>query len=42
VFGAEEKSAAAQGEFVHVVVDRSSSRPVGIPPEWRARLEAIS
>jgi acyl-CoA thioester hydrolase len=42
VFGAEAKSSAAQGEFVHVVVDRSSSRPVGIPPEWRARLEAIS
>ena len=42
VFGAEAKSAAAQGEFVHVVVDRSSRRAVDIPAAWRERLEAIS
>ena len=42
VFGAGDERAAAQGEFVHVVVDRSSRRPVEIPPDWRAKLEAIS
>ena len=42
VFGADQDSAAAQGDFVHVVVDRSSRRPVEIPAEWRSRLEAIS
>jgi acyl-CoA thioester hydrolase len=41
VFG-ERDSAAAQGEFVHVVVDRSSRRPVEIPADWRMKLEAIS
>jgi acyl-CoA thioester hydrolase len=38
--GAE--SAAAEGEFVHVVVDRATRRPVEIPADWRAKLEAIS
>jgi acyl-CoA thioester hydrolase len=42
VFGAGRDSAAAQGEFVHVVVDRTSRRPVVIPPDWRAKLEQIS
>ena len=42
VFGADEDAAAAQGDFVHVVVDRSSRRPVEIPAEWRSTLEAIS
>jgi acyl-CoA thioester hydrolase len=42
VFGEGQEQAAAQGEFVHVVVDRCSRRPVEIPAEWRARLEAIS
>ena len=41
VFGHEDR-AAAQGEFVHVAVDRATRRPVEIPLEWRARLEAIS
>jgi acyl-CoA thioester hydrolase len=41
VFGAGPSSAAAQGEFVHVVVDRSSRRPVEIPADWRRKLEAI-
>jgi len=41
VFGQSDR-AAAQGEFVHVVVDRATRRPVEIPAEWRARLEAIS
>jgi len=34
--------AAAQGQFVHVVVDRVTRRPVEIPPYWRTKLEAIS
>ena len=42
VFGADEDSAAAQVNFVHVVVDRSSRRSVEIPAEWRSKLEAIS
>jgi acyl-CoA thioester hydrolase len=41
VFGAGSDEAAAQGEFVHVVVDRVSRRPVSIPDHWRAHLERI-
>ena len=41
VFG-EGLTAAAQGEFVHVVVDRTSRQPAGIPTAWRAKLQAIS
>ena len=42
IFAAGEEQAAAQGEFVHVVVDRASRRPVDIPQDWRLALEAIS
>ena len=42
VFAEGSDIAAAEGEFVHVVVDRASRRPVEIPAEWRRRLEAIS
>ena len=42
VFGGGDEQAAAQGEFVHVVVDRASRRPVEIPSGWRAKLETIS
>ena len=42
IFGEGADSAAAEGEFVHVVVDRSSRRPIGIPADWRTKLEAIS
>jgi acyl-CoA thioester hydrolase len=41
IFG-ENDRAAAHGEFVHVVVDRATRRPVEIPADWRAKLEAIS
>ena len=37
--GAEE--AAAQGHFVHVMVDRAERRPVPIPEDWKNALEAI-
>lgn len=42
VFAEESDSAAAEGEFVHVVVDRTTRRPVEIPASWRKKLEAIS
>lgn len=36
-----DELAAAQGHFVHVYVDRQTSRPVPIPPDMRAVLERI-
>ena len=42
VFAEGADQAAAEGEFVHVVVDRKTRRPVEIPADWRAKLEAIS
>ena len=42
IFAEDSDTAAAEGEFIHVVVDRSSRRPVEIPPDWRMKLEAIS
>ena len=42
VFGQGSDSAAAEGEFVHVVVDRATRQPTEIPADWRAKLEAIS
>lgn len=42
VFAAGAESAAAEGEFVHVVVNRTTRRPVDTPTEWREKLEKIS
>ncbi len=42
VFAPEAKKAAADGEFVHVAVDRASRRPVPWPEQWRAAFETIS
>ncbi len=42
VFSSATETAAAEGEFVHVVVDRATRRPVSIPEEWRAKLERIA
>ena len=42
VFGVGNDRAAAHGEFVHVVVDRTTRRPVDIPAPWRQSLQAIS
>ena len=42
VFANGADHAAAQGEFVHVMVDRRSRRPVDIPSTWRLALETIS
>jgi acyl-CoA thioester hydrolase len=41
VFAQGSEAAAAEGEFVHVMVDRSRRRPVEIPEDWRAALEKI-
>jgi len=42
VFADGAETASAQGEFVHVMVDRESRRPVEMPENWRRGLEAIS
>jgi acyl-CoA thioester hydrolase len=42
VFAIGTDQAAAQGEFVHVLVDRATRRPVDVPNSWRSALEAIS
>jgi acyl-CoA thioester hydrolase len=42
VFAEGVDTAAAMGEFVHVLVDRNTRRPVEIPANWRRALEAIS
>jgi acyl-CoA thioester hydrolase len=42
VFATGVANAAAQGEFVHVVVDRTKRTPVEMPANWRATLETIS
>ena len=42
VFATDADSAAAQGEFVHVLVDRANRRPVAMPGEWRQKLEALA
>ena len=41
VFAAGSDSAAAHGEFVHVMVDRANRRPVPIPDAWRAKLQSL-
>ena len=42
IFAQGSETAAADGEFVHVVVDRASRRPVEIPASWRAKLETLA
>ena len=41
VFADGAQAAAAQCEFVHVMVDRASRQPVDIPAKWRAALESL-
>lgn len=41
IFGAGSSQAAAEGHFIHVMVDRASRRPVAFPDLWRASLETI-
>ena len=42
VFAAGSEQAAAQGEFVHVLVDRTLRRSVEMPQNWRRAFQAIS
>lgn len=42
IFSRGASTAAADGEFVHVAVDRATRRPVPWPDSWRRELEAIS
>jgi acyl-CoA thioester hydrolase len=42
IFAKDAPTAAAQGEFVHVVVDRATRRPEPIPDDWRQKLQTIS
>jgi len=41
VFAADAATAAAEGFFVHVYVDRRERRPASLPDAWRAAFEAI-
>jgi acyl-CoA thioester hydrolase len=41
IFAERTETAAADGEFVHVVVDRATRRPVEIPADWRVKLEML-
>jgi acyl-CoA thioester hydrolase len=42
IFAKGSETAAAEGEFVHVVVDRAGRRPVQIPADWRMKLEKLA
>jgi len=42
IFAKGADTAAAEGEFVHVVVDRATHRPVEIPAVWREKLEQLA
>ena len=41
LFRNDESTAAAQGHFVHVYVDRETRRPAGLPQQMREALEKI-
>jgi len=41
VFARGADGPAAEGHFTHVYVERNSRRPVALPSEWRARIEAL-
>jgi acyl-CoA thioester hydrolase len=41
IFAKGEDEAAAEGWFVHVFVDRTTRRPVEIPPPLRAALTRL-
>ena len=41
LFRNDESSAAAQGHFVHVYVDREKRRPAGLPQQMREALEKV-
>ncbi len=41
IFAEGGESAAAQGEFTHVNVDRASRKPTALPDAWRVKLEEL-
>ncbi len=41
IFAEGEGSAAAEGEFTHVYVDRTTRKPRPLPEAWRTKLEAL-
>ena len=41
IFPAGGDSAAAEGEFTHVYVDRAGRKPTALPDAWRSRLESL-
>jgi acyl-CoA thioester hydrolase len=41
IFAAGAQAAAAEGEFTHVYVDRTSRKPKALPEPWRAKLEPL-
>ncbi len=41
VFAAGAEEAAADGHFTHVMVDRTTRRPVPLPDAWRVKLEML-
>jgi len=41
IFRNDEDTAAAEGHFVHVFVERGPQKPVAIPDESRAKLEKL-
>ena len=42
IFAEGQSSAAAEGEFTHVYVDRATRQPKAIPSEWRVKLEELT
>ncbi len=42
IFAEGSDSAAAQGEFTHVYVDRVTRKPVPLPADWRTKLEPLA
>jgi acyl-CoA thioester hydrolase len=41
IFRNNDDTAAAQGHFIHVYVDRASTRPVSLPEKYRRALEPL-
>jgi acyl-CoA thioester hydrolase len=42
LFGEGRATAAAQGHFVHVYVDRQTRRPAALPESWRQALATLN
>jgi len=42
IFAIDSPTAAAEGEFVHVLVDRETNRSISLPEEWRSKLESLT